>query len=420
VFAGGADFDAVAAVTADILDGADPFDLVAELVDSSLATITEAAGGEPRVGMLETVRGYALDQLEASGELTSLRQRHAQHYLEVAEELDKLLDGELYLQARARFETEHDNFRAALRHAVGPQPGTGSDEIGGQLPARLGAALAGFWGAGGYHAEMRRWLEQAVNREGSRDGPEMARCLTELAFSSHLTGDVAQGLDHASAAVEMWRRLDDQSGLPRALGVLGELEVERGHFDAARGLYEEYLTLARASGDSRLLLGALGSLANLELSERRYDSALELFRQGVAIATELGDPVKLVINQHNLACTLHRMGKFEEAATQMLDRVAQILRLNTPWMLIVFAEDYAATLAELGRYDQAARLLGAADAMRDRVGSKRPPSQQIYIDQPIAKARNAVSAEEWDTYYQAGHSMTVEQALAILTTPTTE
>jgi tetratricopeptide (TPR) repeat protein len=288
-----------------------------------------------------------------------------------------------------------------------------------ELP-QLGAALAGFWGAGGYYAEMRRWLEQAVHHEHVRDGPELARCLTELAFSSHLTGDVARGIDHALASVEMWRRLDDQSGLPRTLGVLGELELERGQFDAARGLYEEYLTLARASGDSRLLLGALGTLANLELSERRYESALELFRQGVAIATELGDPVKLVVNQHNLACTLHRMGQFEKAATQMLDRVAQILRLNTPWMLIVFAEDYAATLAELGRYHQAARLLGAADAMRDRVGSKRPPTQQIYIDQPIAKARNAVTAEEWDTYYQAGHSMTVEQALAIPTTPTTE
>jgi predicted ATPase/class 3 adenylate cyclase len=411
VFAGGADLDAIAAVTADIVGSADPFDLVAELVDSSLATITEADGGEPRVGMLETVRTYALDQLEASGELAAVRQRHAEHYLKVAEEMDELLNGELYLQARARFEMEHDNFRAVLRQAVEPHPEAGRDETGGALPVRLCAALAGFWGAGGYYAEMRRWLEQAVNREHGRDSPELARCLTELAFSSHLTGDVALGIGHASASVEMWRRLDDQSGLPRALGVLGELEIERGHFDTARSLYEEYLTLARASGDSRLLLGALGTLANLDMSERRYDTSLELFRQAVAIARELGDPVKLVINQHNLACTLHRMGQFEKAATQMLDQAAQIVRLDTPWMLVVFAEDYAATLAELGASSDAVRLLGAADALRDRMGLERSPSQQVYIADPIAKTRDALNPEEWSASYEAGRGMTIERAL---------
>jgi predicted ATPase/class 3 adenylate cyclase len=410
VFAGGADLDAIAAVTADILEGADPFDLVAELVDSSLATITEGTGGEPRVGMLETVRGYALDQLDASGELVAVRQRHAEHYLKVAEHLAESHD-ELYVQARARFEMEHDNFRAVLGHALEPKLEAGSDETGGRLAVRLGAALADFWGAGGYYAEMRRWLEAAVDYEGGRDSPELAQCLTELAFHGISTGHVARGVEYGSASVEMWRRLDDQSGLPRALGVLGELEVERGHFDGARRLYEEFLTLARASGDSRQLLGALGDLATLELSEHRYDRSLELLRQAVAIATELGDPVKRVIVQHNLACILHRMGQFEKAGTQMLDQVAPILRLNEPWMLVVFAEDYAATLAELGANHDAVRLLGAADALRDRVGLERPPSQQVYIADPIAKTRNALNPEEWSASYEAGRGMTIERAL---------
>jgi predicted ATPase len=411
VFAGGADLEAIAAVTADVLEGADPFDLVAELVDSSLATITEGTGGEPRVGMLETVRGYALDQLEASGELVAVRQRHAEHYLKVAEHLAEFHD-ELYVQARVRFEIEHDNFRAVLHHALEPHPETGSDEKGDRLAVRLGAALADFWGAGGYYTEMRRWLEAAVDHEDGRDSAELAQCLTELAFHGISTGQVTRGVEYGSASVEMWRRLADQSGLPRALGVLGELEVERGHFDAARRLYEEMLALAQASGDSRLLLGALGDLATLELSEHRYDKSLELLRQAVAIATELGDPVKLVIVQHNLACTLHRMRQFDEAATHMLDQFAQILRLNEPWMLVVFAEDYAATLAELGANHDAVRLLGAADALRDSVGLERPPSQKVYIAEPIAKTRVALNPQEWMACYEAGRSMTIERAVA--------
>jgi tetratricopeptide (TPR) repeat protein len=360
--------------------------------------------------MLETVRTYALDRLKASGELAAVQQRHAEHYLEVAEQLAKLHD-ELYLQARVRFEIEHDNFRAVLHHALEPQPETGSDERGGRLAVRLGAALADFWGAGGYYTEMRRWLEAAVDHEAGRDSPELAQCLTELAFHGISTGHVARGVEYGSASVDMWRRLDDQSGLPRALGVLGELEVERGNLDAARGLFEEFLASARAGGDGRLLLGALGDLASLEMLEHRYDRSLELLSQAVAIATELGDPVKRVVIQHNLACTLHRMGQFDKAATQMLDQVDTILRLNEAWMLVVFAEDYAATLAELGANDDAVRLLGAADALRHRVGLERPPSQEAYIAEPMAKTRNALNAEEWSASYEAGRGMTIERAL---------
>ena len=84
VFAGGADLDAIAAVTADASDERrpdfDPFDLVADLVDASLATVTEGPEGEPRIGMLETIRLYALGELQRTGELDDRRSLHAHHY----------------------------------------------------------------------------------------------------------------------------------------------------------------------------------------------------------------------------------------------------------------------------------------------------------------------------------------------------
>jgi predicted ATPase len=116
VFAGGGDLAAIAAVTApptDARDDEDPLDLVADLVDASLVTISEGPDGEPRVIILETIRAYARDQLRAAGEADAVRYVHAGHYLQVAEQLQSLQESQ-HLAARDLAEIELDNFRAAL------------------------------------------------------------------------------------------------------------------------------------------------------------------------------------------------------------------------------------------------------------------------------------------------------------------
>ena len=77
VFAGGAELDAITAVTGDILDGGDALDLVAELLDASLAIITDSVDRDPRVDMLATIRAYGYEQLQAAEELNDAGLRHA-------------------------------------------------------------------------------------------------------------------------------------------------------------------------------------------------------------------------------------------------------------------------------------------------------------------------------------------------------
>jgi predicted ATPase len=98
VFAGGCDLDALAAVAmADHGPGADPLQPVAELLDVSLITVTEGADGEPRVGMLETIREFALECLERTGDLESSRRRHAEFYTALAEQAHGQLQGPAHL-----------------------------------------------------------------------------------------------------------------------------------------------------------------------------------------------------------------------------------------------------------------------------------------------------------------------------------
>ena len=115
VFAGGAELGALGAVAAPTLagDGLEPLDVVADLADASLVTITEGPDGEPRVRLLETIRAFAVEQLRAAGEVEAIRSAHAAHYFQAAERLDALRLSQ-HLEARALAEIELDNFREAL------------------------------------------------------------------------------------------------------------------------------------------------------------------------------------------------------------------------------------------------------------------------------------------------------------------
>ncbi len=414
VFSGGADLDAITAVIKTEADpgGTDPLDMVADLVDASLVTVIETSDGEPRVRMLETVRAYTLDQLTESGELEPLQARHTHHYLAVAEDLNPQLEGEQHASARSRLEAEHDNLREALSWTLQPhQPD--SDTTRAPIGLRLCIALARFWRISGYYSESRRWLEQAVESSGGDDSPELADCRALLGLSLADLGELDRARDCATASVEMWRRMDRPGkGLARALRTLASIEQGRGHPAIARPLYDEALRIARASGDKQLLHNILGYFATFESVDHDNQRSYELDLEALAIARELRQPTAVIIYQHNLACDLRLLGRMAEAEPLMRSLIPEVLRLKEPGEAVVLAEDYGAVLALLGDHQQAVRLLGAADAMRDRLGTPRVQWQADELAEPFAKARAGLTTQEWDDAFEAGRNTSVEDALS--------
>jgi len=130
-------------------------DLVASLVDKSLLRQLDGPGGEPRFTMLETIREYALEQLEASGEADQIRRRHAEWCVALAEtaepELPRATDAGWF----DLLEAELGNIRAALSWS------DESDEVRQLLP-RLTGALWNFWWQLGHWNEGRYWYERAL------------------------------------------------------------------------------------------------------------------------------------------------------------------------------------------------------------------------------------------------------------------
>lgn len=144
-------------------------ELLSGLVDKSLVVAEAGPEGALRYRMLEPVRQYARELLEASGGVDAARRRHAEYYLALAEEAEPVLRGAEQLAWLERLETEHDNFRAALSWGLDRQD-AGPEEHAG-LGLRLAAALWKFWSSHGHLNEGREWLEGRLSAGGA--GPQV-------------------------------------------------------------------------------------------------------------------------------------------------------------------------------------------------------------------------------------------------------
>ena len=179
VFAGGCDLVAAEAVVAD--EDLDPFDVVhvvGQLVDKSLV-LADTDDGQIRYRMLETIRQYAQERLEASGTTDRVRARHAAYYVALAETAGPQLRNRDQLEWARRMAPETDNLRAALNWAV---------EAGSAEPAlRLVTSLAVHGVAIGYSA--LDWAETSIEIAGAGDHPLFPAAASWAAWSAVLHGD---------------------------------------------------------------------------------------------------------------------------------------------------------------------------------------------------------------------------------------
>jgi non-specific serine/threonine protein kinase len=216
--------------------------------------------------MLETIRGYAAERLEESGEAQQLRRRHAQHFLALAEEAEPHLrdDSAEWLDRLGR---EHDNMRAALDRLEA------SGES--QLALRLAGALSRFWEERGPLTEGQRRLEDAL-RADERPTAARARALNGASSMAVVGGDAAIGRLRAEEALALHRTFGDAWSIANSLWQLGYALAEEGDWARAQQLLHESVRLFRDVGDQNTILWATRTLAWTyeELGDRERARAL--------------------------------------------------------------------------------------------------------------------------------------------------
>jgi predicted ATPase/class 3 adenylate cyclase len=417
VFVGGWTLEAAETVCVSP-EGAEPLGLevlegLSALVDQSLVQqrLDEEEGSELRFGMLQVIREYAREQLEASGEAQALRRAHLVTFLTLAEHAEPALFEREQTTWLDRLEREYDNLRAALSCAR--ELGT----AGAQAGLRLAGALWHFWDTRGHYGEGRAWLEGLLGLTAGDEADTAAasgvdarvvraRALDAAGSLALWQGDLGPATTRLEAAVATARLAGDKQTAARALCHLGAVEQSQGHLSRATTHYQESLALAQKVGSHWDIVQALNSLAAVAYWQGNLARAEERIEEAVAYMQQVGgDPETETLMRLSLAGLAQRRGDLIRAAALGREALARFQTLRTTWGIMQALEELARTAGAQGRGALAARLLGAATTVRERLGMPPREAERAEVEHRwlLGGQRWARSGGQWPTR-QAGRS----------------
>ncbi|MEP7355672.1 MAG: tetratricopeptide repeat protein [Anaerolineales bacterium] len=450
VFAGGWTLEAAEAVGAgDPVGEADVLDLLAHLVDKSLVQVSPNAGGAARYHLLETTRQYALDKLMASGQAAATQQRHAAHFVELAE-LGLEQDRRLRRPTDAWYgsiKVEADNLRAALACL---------QATAGQRDPELRLVWAMSEGFVGYWDEAQGWQEGALARwaaEGGHPSWDAARAQAQLGHRLALHGQFGAGQAWLLSSLALFQQLDDRPAIASVLNDLGWLARESDDPVTARAHLEGSRAVFRELGDATGLAGTSLNLAGVAVMQGDADEATQLAEQALAVYRGLGDIERVawafchlghcaqLNHEHQRARRLHgealelfrsRNEQYGEAevnlalgeteldagcAAPSVRHFGEALRFSHTYglsVLLAWAMAGMAGVASLmDEPERAACLWGAAEGMRQAIGLREAPVSHATHHRLMAAARGQLGDAAFAQAYAAGQAMAVERVVEL-------
>ncbi|HEY1013693.1 MAG TPA: tetratricopeptide repeat protein, partial [Herpetosiphonaceae bacterium] len=284
VFAGGCTLEEAAAVCAE--PGARQIvESVDGLLNRHLLVQEELAGGDLRYIMLDAIRDFARDQLDAAGDRSAWRHQHALFYMSQAETADRTLRSADAAAWLTRLENAHHNLRAALEWLIGA--------AAWEPALRMGGALSRFWMMRGHYTEGRRWLRLILERADTQGAPDSgqpaARAMNGLASLALMQSDFEAASPWYERALAIHRRLGNAAETAGVLNNLGVVAASQGRYEQAEEYYRECLALRQTNQDAADISSILNNLGVIAQEQGRYDEALDFYQQSLALATGLAD-----------------------------------------------------------------------------------------------------------------------------------
>jgi predicted ATPase len=392
VFRGGATLEAAEAVAdADV-------DTLQSLVDKSLVRVRDSA----RFWMLETIREFALERLDTSGEADQLRGRHAEYFLEMAEKAEPHIHDPDKVWVD-RIESEHANMDGALDWF------TDADKL--QEAQRLAGALGEFWLERNHFVEARRRIEGAVAGD-ARPTKARAVALTAAASAATANGDAEAGRAFADEALTIYRTLGDVHGMAMAEWHLGYAHAELDDWQAANRLLRDSVSHFEATHDRHATMWATRTLAFTHDGLGETDQARRLHEENLARARALG-------NEEIEATTLGALAMIfvgqEQAATAlaMLQQSTTIFRrLNDRWRLAVSVCRLADAFARTGRAAIAAQLISSFEVLRQELGANVPWVAKMN-NGTLDLVRAELDASEFAEAWRRGAGISLDDAVEL-------
>jgi predicted ATPase len=399
-------------------DGVDVLDSLSALVDNSLVIEEISGDEEPRFRLLQLIREYAWEQLDAAGESDALHWRHADYFATAAENAAQRLYGRESVSGYTFLIRELDNFRAAMTWA------REASEVSAGL--RIAASLWRTWYLIGRSREGYTWLENLLRRDdlaGQRQAPSAVRAAALVAAASlaavHIDPD--QAFPRAEEALSLYRCKHDWGGVATATNLLGLISEQQGDQEQEVRLYTEALSIRRELGD---LWGIAIGLSNLaEGAQRRgeCERARLLFRECLLNFRESGE-------QGGIALALAHLGDVARAQGQL--RQARDLyqtSLNIRWMIVRQMANDAVYIGEISsglrmlagvavEQDlpaRAARLFGAGARLQEIIGLPLVGELRRIYDRDVADARQSLGDETFAREWAEGLALSLQEAMEL-------
>ena len=376
-------------------------DTLQSVVEKSLVQRTD-----DRYWMYETIREFALERLGSSLEADSMHRRHAQHFLELAEEAEPHLIRESLVRLgpwHERMESELDNIRAALERF--------DADDDGERACRMAGALAWFWEQRGQFEEGRRLVERAL---AANDSPTPARAcaLSAAALLAGLMGDLQPAASRAEEAIALHRELGDAWRIADAVHALGYAKAEGGEMLAARELFEESVRLLREAGDEDYAMWSTRSIGWTYHDTGDLERAREIHEENLRRARELG-------NEGVEATTLAVLGTIAvdqrraEDAFPLIEAAYRFHRdLGESLEVATDLSRLAAALALTGDAQRAVELSSLSDALRTELGARVPWVERL-AEETLANARDQLDQTAFERAWERGQRLTPDTAVEL-------
>jgi predicted ATPase/DNA-binding CsgD family transcriptional regulator len=410
VFAGSWNLQAVEHVCASVMpDGSAIGDMLTRLVNKSLVIVEEQAGagkGETRYRLQDTMRQYALLQLQQKGTWTQLCEQHYAWYLSLVEEACAHLYSPGQIDRQQRLEAEEADLRIALTRVM---------EAGDlSAAARMADLLYRFWIILNHFSVGRHWFEAllAADNERSRLSPALrARVLFDAAEFARYQGAYDRAQVHLREQMALLQTLDDPASMAESQSYLGIVLGLQKKYEEAIQLSQTSLAYYRAARHNRGIATTLASLSFLLYMQGNAKQAVVLCEEACQLLRELGDYHHLEYVLFTLTQARLFQGDVEPARQSCQEALQIALKYNELYALVACLGLVGGVAGLEGRPVQAARFFGAARALQERIKIPHPPAGRALLERMVLSVHATLGKEQFLIHFAAGQRSSLKQMI---------
>ena len=203
-------------------------------------------------------------------------------------------------------------------------------------------------------------------------------------------GEYARAVESYEASLEIRERLDDKAGMAAIHSNLGIVAEYGGDYGAAREYHEQALGLRAQLDDRRAIAVSMTNLGTIAVFEHEFEEARECFEDAMRLSREVGDAWMVANSDNNLGNATRELGDYDAAQRHYAESLRAYREYDDKWALAFLVEDVAQLAALCGDSERAFELVGAADSLREEIGSPRAPGQEEELERHLATARSTL------------------------------